>query len=76
MAREHFKHFKLKSYFVFQSRPLSWASPGNFTIHDKVEMDWLVADLGSLSHLDSVSTTHVAAKTPLTTVGELCTAAS
>lgn len=32
-------------------RPLSWASPGNFTVHDKTHMDWLVADLGSLHTL-------------------------
>ncbi|XP_031572555.1 ribosomal protein S6 kinase-related protein-like [Actinia tenebrosa] len=57
-------------------RPLSWASPGNFTIHDKVEMDWLVADLESLSNVESVTTTSVTTKTPLTPVGELCTAAS
>ncbi|EDO29704.1 predicted protein, partial [Nematostella vectensis] len=34
-------------------RPLSWASPGHFTIHDRVEMDFLVADLGSLSIMET-----------------------
>lgn len=32
-------------------RPLSWASPGHFTVQDKTHMDWLVADLGSLNTL-------------------------
>jgi len=32
-------------------RPLSWASPGHFTVQDKTHMDWLVADLGSLHTL-------------------------
>ncbi|XP_048581828.1 ribosomal protein S6 kinase-related protein isoform X2 [Nematostella vectensis] len=34
-------------------KPLSWASPGHFTIHDRVEMDFLVADLGSLSIMET-----------------------
>ncbi|KAJ7374058.1 ATP binding [Desmophyllum pertusum] len=34
-----------------KSRPLSWASPGHFTVQDKTHMDWLVADLGSLHTL-------------------------
>ncbi|XP_074637034.1 ribosomal protein S6 kinase-related protein-like isoform X2 [Acropora palmata] len=33
-------------------RPLSWASPGSFTVQDKTHMDWLVADLGSLDALN------------------------
>lgn len=37
-------------YFT-QPRPLSWASPGHFTVQDKTHMDWLVADLGSLHTL-------------------------
>ncbi|KAL9980639.1 hypothetical protein ACROYT_G009249 [Oculina patagonica] len=32
-------------------RPLSWASPGHFSVQDKTHMDWLVADLGSLHTL-------------------------
>ncbi|KAK3730831.1 hypothetical protein QZH41_009951 [Actinostola sp. cb2023] len=57
-----------------KSRPLSWASPGSFTIHDKVELDYLVADLGSFGV--TPSSTDRPNKTPLATVGELCTAAS
>lgn len=33
-------------------RPLSWASPGSFSVQDKTHMDWLVADLGSLHTLN------------------------
>ena len=40
----------MSSYFT-QPRPLSWASPGHFTVQDKTHMDWLVADLGSLHTL-------------------------
>lgn len=40
----------MSCYFT-QPRPLSWASPGHFTVQDKTHMDWLVADLGSLHTL-------------------------
>ncbi|KXJ29369.1 ribosomal protein S6 kinase-related protein [Exaiptasia diaphana] len=59
-----------------KARALSWASPGNFTIHDKVELDYLVSDLGSFAKIDTVANANTATKTSLTTVGELCTAAS